>query len=70
MFDDVIWDKLNEECGVFGVYGHPDASQLTYYGIHSLQHRERNQRISLLTEKSSLTIAGWDLLQRHLGIKN
>jgi amidophosphoribosyltransferase len=39
MHDDMIWDKLNEECGVFGVYGHPDAAQLTYYGLHSLQHR-------------------------------
>ena len=30
---------LNEECGVFGVWGHVDASQITYYGLHSLQHR-------------------------------
>lgn len=30
---------LNEECGVFGVFGHPDSAQLTYYGLHSLQHR-------------------------------
>ena len=30
---------LNEECGIFGVWGHEDASQLTYYGLHSLQHR-------------------------------
>ncbi|MFJ5717316.1 amidophosphoribosyltransferase [Neobacillus sp. NPDC093127] len=30
---------LNEECGIFGVFGHPDAAQLTYYGLHSLQHR-------------------------------
>ncbi|MGN1400277.1 MAG: amidophosphoribosyltransferase [Bacillus sp. (in: firmicutes)] len=30
---------LNEECGVFGVWGHPEAAQLTYYGLHSLQHR-------------------------------
>jgi amidophosphoribosyltransferase len=30
---------LNEECGVFGIWGHPDAAQLTYYGLHSLQHR-------------------------------
>ncbi|WP_173917430.1 amidophosphoribosyltransferase [Halobacillus sp. Marseille-Q1614] len=30
---------LNEECGIFGVFGHPDASQLTYYGLHALQHR-------------------------------
>ncbi|WP_025028845.1 amidophosphoribosyltransferase [Caldalkalibacillus mannanilyticus] len=32
-------DKLNEECGVFGVYNHPHAPSLTYYGIHALQHR-------------------------------
>ncbi len=30
---------LNEECGVFGIWGHPDAAKLTYYGLHSLQHR-------------------------------
>lgn len=30
---------LNEECGIFGVWGHPEASQITYYGLHSLQHR-------------------------------
>ena len=30
---------LNEECGVFGVWGHPDAAQIAYYGLHSLQHR-------------------------------
>lgn len=31
--------KLNEECGVFGVHKVDDASRLTYYGLHSLQHR-------------------------------
>lgn len=30
---------LNEECGVFGIWGHHDAAQITYYGLHSLQHR-------------------------------
>ena len=30
---------LNEECGVFGVFGAPNANQLTYYGLHTLQHR-------------------------------
>ena len=24
---------------LFGIWGHPDASQITYYGLHSLQHR-------------------------------
>ncbi|MDK1726383.1 amidophosphoribosyltransferase [Dellaglioa algida] len=31
--------SLNEECGVFGVWGHEDANQITYFGLHSLQHR-------------------------------
>lgn len=30
---------MNEECGVFGVFGHIEASHLAYYGLHSLQHR-------------------------------
>lgn len=32
-------DKLHEECGVFGIWGHPEAAQLTYYGLYALQHR-------------------------------
>lgn len=31
--------SLNEECGVFGIWGHPQAAQITYFGLHSLQHR-------------------------------
>ena len=30
---------LNEECGVFGIWEHPEASNVTYFGLHSLQHR-------------------------------
>lgn len=30
---------LNEECGVFAVFGHEKAAELTYYGLHALQHR-------------------------------
>lgn len=30
---------LNEECGVFGIWNHNEAAQLTYMGLHSLQHR-------------------------------
>lgn len=30
---------LNEECGVFGIWGHEDAAQISYYGLHALQHR-------------------------------
>ena len=32
-------NKLNEKCGVFGVFGHKDASTLTTLGLHALQHR-------------------------------
>ncbi len=32
-------DTLHEECGVFGVFGHPDAGALTVLGLHALQHR-------------------------------
>src|SRR5690606_28314079 len=32
-------DKLNEECGVFGVFGAAEAANLTYLGLHALQHR-------------------------------
>ena len=30
---------LNEECGVFGIWGNQDAAHLSYYGLHALQHR-------------------------------
>ena len=33
------FDGLHEECGVFGVWGVPNAVEVTYYGLHSLQHR-------------------------------
>jgi amidophosphoribosyltransferase len=32
-------DRLHEECGVFGVFNHPDAAALTALGLHALQHR-------------------------------
>ena len=35
-FDD---DKLREECGVFGIFNHPEASAHTALGLHALQHR-------------------------------
>ncbi|HYB11220.1 MAG TPA: amidophosphoribosyltransferase [Alphaproteobacteria bacterium] len=35
-FDD---DKLKEECGIFGIFGHTDAAALTALGLHALQHR-------------------------------
>ena len=39
MFWDHDDDKPHEECGVFGIYGHPEAAILTTLGLHALQHR-------------------------------
>ncbi|WP_394829950.1 amidophosphoribosyltransferase [Pendulispora albinea] len=32
-------DHFHDECGVFGIYGHPEAANLAYLGLHALQHR-------------------------------
>ncbi|MBB4570235.1 amidophosphoribosyltransferase [Rhizobium leucaenae] len=37
--DEIDGDTLHEECGVFGILGHPDAATLTALGLHALQHR-------------------------------
>src|SRR3974390_183145 len=58
-FDD---DALHEECGVFGIFGHPDAGALTVLGLHALQHRGQE----------SVGIVSYDGLQfiaeRHSGL--
>lgn len=52
-------DKFHDECGVVGVYGHPEAANLTYLGLHALQHRGQegagicsSDRRQLFVEKS------------------
>ena len=37
--EEIDGDTLHEECGVFGILGHADASALTALGLHALQHR-------------------------------
>src|SRR3954469_3002614 len=32
-------DKFKDECGVFGIFGHPEAANMTYLGLYALQHR-------------------------------
>ena len=32
-------DHFHDACGVFGIYGHSEAANMTYLGLHALQHR-------------------------------
>src|SRR5215469_8864308 len=34
-----MFDKFRDECGVFAIYGHPEAAKLAYLGLYALQHR-------------------------------
>lgn len=58
------FDKFHDECGVFGVFGHPEAANLTYLGLYALQHRGQegagicsSNRRQLFIEKSRGLVA-------------
>ena len=38
-FSDEAADHFRDECGVFGIFGHPEAAHLTSLGLYALQHR-------------------------------
>lgn len=46
---------LGEECGIFGIWGHKDAVQVAYYGLHSLQHRGQEGAGIVVKNGNSLT---------------
>lgn len=39
MFTDQFEDKPREACGIFGIYRHPEAARMAYFGLYALQHR-------------------------------
>ncbi len=53
-------DKLHEECGIVGIYGHPDAANLTYLGLYALQHRGQ--------EASGIVTVDGDQFNKEKGI--
>ncbi|MBD8892748.1 amidophosphoribosyltransferase [Roseibium litorale] len=55
-------DRLREECGVFGVLGHEDASALTALGLHALQHRGQEAAGIVTLDKDQFRA------ERHLGL--
>lgn len=54
-----MFDEIHEECGVFGAYRVKDASSITYYGLHSLQHRGQ--------ESSGIAVSNGEAIQVHKG---
>ncbi len=56
--------RRKEECGIFGVYGHPDAAKLAYFGIYALQHRGQ--------ESAGIAVGDGSQVQnfKHMGLVN
>ncbi|HSG33043.1 MAG TPA: amidophosphoribosyltransferase [Sphingomonadaceae bacterium] len=56
---DIGGDKLREECGVFAIIGHPEASTICALGLHALQHRGQEAAgISSFDGKEFVTLRG------------
>ncbi len=53
-------DRFNDECGVFGIYGHPEAANLAYLGLYSLQHRGQ--------ESAGIVSSDGETLHSHKGM--
>jgi amidophosphoribosyltransferase len=51
---------LREECGVFAIWGHPDAARLTYLGLYSLQHRGQ--------ESAGISTVADGFIRTHMGM--
>src|SRR5262249_47032352 len=58
--DRAMFDKFHEECGVVGVYGHPEASTLAYLSLYALQHRGQ--------ESAGIVASSGEALIAHRGM--
>jgi len=55
-------DKFHDECGIFGVFDHPEAANLTYLGLYALQHRGQESAGIAATDGTGLHVEkamGW-----------
>lgn len=56
-------DKPHEECGLFGMWSHAEAAQLTYYGLYALQHRgQESAGIATINDMSMRSHRGMGLV--------
>lgn len=56
-------EKPREACGVFGIYGHPEAAKMSYFGMYALQHRgQESAGIAVTQNKSIVTHKGMGLV--------
>ena len=55
-----MFDKFNDECGVFGIFDHPEAANITYLGLYSLQHRGQ--------ESAGIVTSNGNALASHKGM--
>jgi amidophosphoribosyltransferase len=57
-------DKFHDECGVFGIFGHPEAAKMTYLGLYALQHRGQESAGIVSTDEIELHVSkGMGLVQ-------
>jgi amidophosphoribosyltransferase len=57
------FEKPREACGLFGIYGHPEAARLTYFGMYALQHRgQESAGIAVAREKNIVEHKGMGLV--------
>jgi amidophosphoribosyltransferase len=57
---DEMFDRFHEECGVVGIYGHPEAANLAYLSLYALQHRgQESAGIASSNGQTLLLLHGW-----------
>ena len=62
-----MFDKFKDECGVFGIFGHPEAANMTYLGLYALQHRgQESAGIAASDGAAGPHLARDGLRRRHL----
>ena len=64
----MIFSDMHEECGVFGIFNHPDATRMTYLGLYALQHRGQESSGIAVSDKKILTLhKGMGLVSQVFG---